>query len=127
MNEHQPTDSFFTSINHFDEQISTFSMGTCESMIEACARQMARQKGTISAAVRLQRVADVCAGVNVMPIEHWNQKAKTADQPAPPMRKSWKDVIVGALKKPTMNYPFLMGWLFCLLFMCALDLLRLAL
>jgi len=80
MNKPQPTDSFFTSINHFDEQISTFSMGTCESMIEACARQMARQKGTISAAVRLQRVADVCAGVNVMPIEHWNQKPEPVSQ-----------------------------------------------
>ncbi|MCL8000009.1 hypothetical protein M8994_17370 [Brucella sp. 21LCYQ03] len=127
MNKPQSTDSFFTTINEFDPQVKNFRAEPSEELIEAATRRLAALKGPMYAAVRMQRIADICAGVHVMPIEHWNRKPEPAGQPVPPKPKSWKDVIVGALKKPTMNYPFLMGWLFCLLFMCALDLLRLAL
>lgn len=123
MNKPQPNDSFFTSINHFDEQITTFSMGTCESMIEACARQMAKKKGTITAAVRLQRLADICAGVNVMPIEHWNQKAEQQTQPEPASVKKEPRYLLRAASLSA----FALGWLCATIFYIAMETLRLAL
>lgn len=81
MNRPQPSDSFFTTINTFDQQVRHFQQVPCEELIEASTRRLAELKGPVYAAVRTQRIADICAGVHVMPIEYWNQKAKPADQP----------------------------------------------
>ena len=99
-------------------------MGACESMIEACARQMARQKGTISAAVRVQRIADICAGVNVMPIEHWNKKdaATTSKVPAAPVKK-----VPRFLLRAAALSAFGLGWLCATVFYIVMETLRLAL
>ncbi|MEN5278905.1 hypothetical protein ABE527_18410 [Brucella sp. TWI432] len=119
-------DSFFTARNFYDEQARTFNPDSCEQLIEASVRNLSHRCGPIYAATRLQRLADICAGVHVMPIEHWNQKPEPTPAPIT-TNKTWRGVLIGVLKKPTLNYPFLMGWLLCLLFMSALDLLRLAL
>lgn len=67
-------DSFFTAINEFDRQVGNFRAEPCEELIEATTRRLVELRGPIYAATRLQRVADICAGVYVLPIEHWNTK-----------------------------------------------------
>lgn len=118
-------DSFFTSFNHFDPQVEHFTAGNCESLIEASVRRMTKTNGPIHAAVRLQRLSDICAGVYVLPIEHWNRKLEPAGEPTPLLiktrRQRWTEHAIRC------RWPFLYGWLCCLLFMIAFDLARLAL
>lgn len=78
------SDSFFTARNHFDEQIERdqFSDGSCEGLVEAAVRRMVKLNGPHQAAVRIQRVADICGGVHVLPIEHWRRAEKVQTAPA---------------------------------------------
>lgn len=94
-------DSFFTSRNTFDEQLvrQNFTADSCELLIEACTRRVTVLSGPNVAAVRLQRLADICAGVHVLPIDHWRdvKPPAPAASPAPtPSRfeRAWA-LIVG--------------------------------
>lgn len=97
-------DSFFTSRNHFDPQIEAqrWDPVSCTLMIEASARRMVRLSGTIEASKQLQRVADICAGAYVLPVEHWRKLGRATEiveaTPKPPTalsRKSfWRLVVV---------------------------------
>jgi hypothetical protein len=87
------SDSFFSARNHFDEQIERdkFTVGNCESLVEATTRRMVKLHGPLSTAVRIQRIADICAGAHVLPIEHWKTVDHTppaAQQPAPARKRS---------------------------------------
>lgn len=56
------TDSFFTSRNSFDHQVSKFQPVVCEEVMEAAARRLVSTTGPHKAAQRIQRLADICAG-----------------------------------------------------------------
>ncbi|APU92993.1 hypothetical protein PQB34_gp65 [Ochrobactrum phage POI1126] len=118
-------DSFFTAKNFYDEGISKFDPNHCELLIEAGVRRLSQGRGPVYAATRLQRLADICAGVHVLPIEHWNRKpGKSEEAPAPaakpekPSRYLLRAVAFAA---------FGVGWLACLAFMTVIDIARLAL
>ncbi|WP_421925281.1 hypothetical protein [Neoaquamicrobium sediminum] len=78
------SDSFFTAQNRFDHQLirQELDAAICEEVLEAAARGMVRGSDALKAAERIQRVADICAGHQVMPIEHW--RTPTAEEPAAP-------------------------------------------
>ena len=69
----------------------------CAMLVEAAARRMVRLGGPIEAATHLQRVADICAGAYVLPVEHWRKLGSATDSqppspPAPlppPRRERW--------------------------------------
>ncbi len=123
MNKPQPTDSLFTSINQFDAQVRGFLPGAPEGLIEACVRHMVKTDGAFHTSVRLQRLADICGGVNVMPIEHWNQKAEQQTQPEPaPVKKEPRYLLRAASLSA-----FGLGWLCSTIFYIAMETLRLAL
>lgn len=87
------SDSFFTAQNRFDQQIMRqgFDAVMSEELLEAAARGMVRGSGAIKAAERIQRVADICAGHEVMTIDHW--RTPVAEQPAPeppPPSRRWR-------------------------------------
>lgn len=114
-------DSFFTAKNFYDEGISKFDPNNCELLIEAGVRRLSQGRGPVYAATRLQRLADICAGVYVLPIQHWNKKPETpapAANPEKPSRHLLRAVAFAA---------FGLGWLACLAFMTAMDFVRLAL
>jgi len=73
-------DSFFSARNQFDETVASTRLPPhiCEQMVEAGLRRIAEVKGTIYAAHLTQRLADICAGANVMPIDYWRQQPKSA-------------------------------------------------
>lgn len=81
-------DSFFTARSGFDEQASNWSAGSCEQIIEAGVRRMIKLQGTFETAKRVQRLADICAGAHVLPIEHW-QKVEPPPQVPLPASKGW--------------------------------------
>jgi hypothetical protein len=70
--------TFLTGRNQFDAQISAqeWLPGTCEAIIEAAARRMVAVEGAYTTAVRLQRLADIAAAIDVKPIEHWTAPAR---------------------------------------------------
>ena len=105
-------DSFFTAKNFYDEGISKFDPNHCELLIEAGVRRLSQGRGPVYAATRLQRLADICAGVYVLPIEHWNRKPEPAGEPAPTKtrRQHWKELAIRC------RWPFLYGWLCAQLF-----------
>ncbi|PWJ81557.1 hypothetical protein C7441_11089 [Pseudaminobacter salicylatoxidans] len=71
------TDSFFSARNQVDPQVEQASTLFCSELIEASARRMTRLEGPFEAAKRLQRIADICAGAYVLPIEHWKDLGKS--------------------------------------------------
>jgi hypothetical protein len=88
------TDSFFTSRNHFDAQLEEigWSAGSCDAMIEACARRMSRLDGPHAAAARIQRVADICAGVHNPAFDFRHIEASLTPAPAgakPAVKEPW--------------------------------------
>ena len=111
-------DSFFTGKNFYDEGISKFDPNHCELLIEAGVRRLSQGRGPVYAATRLQRLADICAGVYVLPIEHWNVKPEP--KPEPPQRTR-RSAIIANMR------PFALGWFCAVASLCALDMLRLAL
>jgi hypothetical protein len=72
-------DSFFSTRNMFDLQLNHLDQTHCEMLLEAVTRRMARLNGPMGAAVKTQRVADICAVAYVLPLEHW--KAGDVDVP----------------------------------------------
>ena len=89
------SDSFFTMRNGYDRQAVTWSQSDCESILEASVRRLAQLEGPFEAAKRSQRLADICAGAYVLPIEHW-QKLE-APKPTPTTTKSfWRSLIASA-------------------------------
>jgi len=79
------SDSFFTARNHFDPQIEAqrWDATSCNLMLEAAARRLAKLDGPIEASKRLQRVADICAGAYVLPMDHWAKLGNTKAEPSP--------------------------------------------
>lgn len=111
-------DSFFTAHNYYDKQVQSFDPHHCEDLIEAGVRHLSHVRGPIYIAARLQRLADICAGVHVLPIEHWNVKPEPKPEPTQRTRRS---AIIANMR------PFALGWFCAVATLCALDLLRLAL
>ncbi len=90
-------DSFFTSRNHFDPQIEAQAWDVTSStlMVEASARRIAKLSGPIEAAKQLQRVADICAGAYVLPMDHWRRHEDPPPQAPAQLsrhRRLWKAV-----------------------------------
>ncbi|MBZ9683273.1 hypothetical protein LB531_21685 [Mesorhizobium sp. CO1-1-2] len=79
------TDSFFTARTSADLQYDGVNVPTCEFYLEASLRRIVKIEGPLEAAKKMQRLADICAGVHVMPIEHWRkpEAPKPADAPLP--------------------------------------------
>lgn len=77
------TDSFFTSRNQVDPQIEHSTAVFANELVEAGVRRLVRLEGPMATAVRVQRLADICAGAHVLPIEHW-RRAKTT-----PTKRPW--------------------------------------
>lgn len=75
------SDSFFTTRTSADLQFDHINVDTCQTYLEASLRRIAKIEGPLEAARKMQRLADICAGVYVLPIEHW-QKATTVEAPA---------------------------------------------
>lgn len=86
------TDSFFTGRNNFDVQMEDFTLVNSEMLAEPCTRRITTLKGPFAAAVKIQRIADICATAHVLPIEHW--RALAAVEPAMPApaieHRGWK-------------------------------------
>lgn len=72
-------DSLFTSINFYDDQIGRFDRPSCAMLSDALARRMAKLDGPTAAAVKFQRIADVCSSAHVMPIDHWRNAGKATE------------------------------------------------
>lgn len=70
------TDSLFSSRNVHDAQLAVHDATACEMLTDALARRMSTLKGPTETARRFQRIADVCAGAHVMPIDYWRAEAK---------------------------------------------------
>lgn len=84
-------DSFFSSRNQLDEQMGEMPSVVAEQFIEASARRMVKLNGPLETARRLQRLADICAGAHVLPIEHWKglgASSTPVEEPAPILPKS---------------------------------------
>lgn len=83
------SDSFFTARNQIDPQVEHASTLFCGELIEASPRRIAKVEGPFETAKRLQRIADICAGAYVLPIEHWQKLQEPAaadeidDEPEP--------------------------------------------
>jgi hypothetical protein len=65
-------DSFFTTRNLYDQQVQHMDPMHCDHLLEAVTRRMARLNGPMGAAIRTQRVADICAVAYVLPVAHWS-------------------------------------------------------
>lgn len=81
------TDSLFSGENQFDAQVKLFAFYPTDQLLEAATRRMADLKGPIYTSGRLQRLADICAGVHVLPIEHWRPPVEAKVQPPVPPEK----------------------------------------
>ncbi|RWB67595.1 hypothetical protein [Mesorhizobium sp.] len=78
-------DSFFTTRNLADTHFDGVSTLVAMQFLDASARRLATLEGPLEAAKRLQRLADICSGAYVLPIEHWqrNEQPKVEAMPAP--------------------------------------------
>lgn len=67
------TDRFFTDRGALDRQLERhgFSAGFCQFLIEGAVRRLAQLEGPTATAVRLQRLADICAVADMKPLSHW--------------------------------------------------------
>ncbi|PWJ88431.1 hypothetical protein C8D77_111154 [Mesorhizobium loti] len=110
------SDSFFTTRTAADMQFEQVNIATCELFMDAAVRRIAKVEGPFEAAKRLQRLADICSGAYVLPIEHWAQLGKVEQQKveAPP-RVSTRKRIFDFIGSPTAAWlaglatGFLMG------------------
>lgn len=97
-------DSFFTTRTGADLQFEGINVDTCEVYIDAAVRRIAKLEGPLEAARLMQRLADICAGVHVLPIEHWQKMdAPKAGGPAPKP--------AGPIKRYLTDNTFLAFWL----------------
>jgi hypothetical protein len=80
------SDSFFTTRTSADLQFEHINVDTCQFYMEAAVRRIAKLEGPFEAAKRVQRLADICSGAYVLPIEHW-QKIEAPEAPAPLSRR----------------------------------------
>jgi hypothetical protein len=83
------TDPFFTRRNEVDTALveGNISIPVADMILEAVVRRLAESLGTMEAAIRVQRLADMCAGANVMPIDHWRSETVAATAPK---RSGWR-------------------------------------
>ena len=62
-------DSFFSAQNEYDQQLKDLTPASGQRLIEASLRRIIRHEGAALAAGRLYRLADICAGANIVPLE----------------------------------------------------------
>lgn len=84
-------DSFFSGRNGVDRQLDEQepSADSCQALIEASLRRIVQLEGTMAAAVRMQRLADICAAENVRTIEHWRMEVPRPRSEPKPARRQW--------------------------------------
>lgn len=101
------SDSFFTTRTSADLQFEQVNVQTCEFFLDASLRRIAKLEGPLEAAKKMQRLADICAGVHVMPIEHW----RTIEVPKPqaPEIPGWR--IDKRLDRFVAKYPMLLFYI----------------
>ncbi|WP_127399624.1 hypothetical protein [Mesorhizobium sp. M4A.F.Ca.ET.090.04.2.1] len=104
------TDSFFTTRNLADAQFDGTSHLIVMQFLDASARRLATLEGPLEAAKRLQRLADICSGAYVLPIEHWG-KAEVPKAAEPEPRPSWFLKLKRYLTDNTV-FAFWLGFLF---------------
>lgn len=73
------TDSLLSGRNHHDGSLQHFDQINLTLLLEASTRRLSELKGPLYAAEKLQRLADICAGAHVMPLEHWQRSAQKAE------------------------------------------------
>src|SRR5690606_9399526 len=61
-------DSLFSGRNPYDPQIANADRLSCEMLMEATTRRLVRVSGPEVAARTAYRLADICAGANVVPL-----------------------------------------------------------
>lgn len=61
-----------------DRTFDTLPPPVCRIALEAAVRRLAEIHGSIETAVYVQRIADLCAGHLVLPIDHWRQTSPAA-------------------------------------------------
>lgn len=85
-------DSLFSGRNHYDPQVASADRLSCQLLMEATVRRLVRVSGPVDAASVAYRLADICAGANVVPLDLLREeKPKEAAAPAPvppPARKN---------------------------------------
>lgn len=77
------SDSFFTTRTSADLQFEGVSVVICETYLDACVRRIAKVEGPLEAAKKMQRLSDICSGVYVLPLDHWQKAAPKAAEPTP--------------------------------------------
>jgi hypothetical protein len=89
------SDSFFTTRTSADLQFDGIHSIVCEAYLDACVRRIAQLDGPLEAAKKVQRLADICSGAYVLPIEHWHkvESPKPAAPPPASRRKRFFDFI----------------------------------
>ena len=97
------TDSFFTTRTSADLQFERIDVFTCEAYLDACVRRIAKLEGPLEAAKRVQRIADICSGAYVLPIEHW-QKLEPPKAPEAQAPKSRRERFFDFIGGPTGNW-----------------------
>jgi uncharacterized membrane protein (Fun14 family) len=119
-------ESFFSRRNQVDPEIVDAPITIVEQMLDATARRLALIKGTLAAAEHLQRLADICAGAYVLPIDHWRQLGLREQQeptladlmrPAAAPAASRRQEIIAAIAASPITYyglgafiGFVIGW-----------------
>ncbi|MBN9568196.1 MAG: hypothetical protein J0H79_11390 [Alphaproteobacteria bacterium] len=105
-------DSLFSGRNHYDQQIADADRLSCELLMEATTRRLVRVSGPVDAARVAYRLADVCAGANVVPLELLEpEKPKEAVAAAPAAKKSLFERVMGVMNRVPILW-FYVG-LFC--------------
>jgi hypothetical protein len=61
-------DSFFSTQNEYDKQLTDLTPASGQRLIEASVRRIIRNEGAAQVAGRLYRLADICATANVVPL-----------------------------------------------------------
>jgi len=100
-------DSFFTTRNVYDLQVHHLDHVHAEMLLDAVARRISTLHGPMGAAIRTQRVADICAVAHVLPIDHWKasnlplpeqeQPARAeATKPKPAHQRLWSKMVANA-------------------------------
>lgn len=75
-------DPFFSERSTIDREFNELSTDLCQAIIDAALRRIVLLEGPWVGAVRLQRLADICAAENVQEIDFWrSQGAKKEAKP----------------------------------------------